>query len=111
MKKQKICVVGDGLSGLMTASVLAKVPGIEVNLIGKKGTKIKDNRTTAISDTNLKFINQNITSLGRKLFWPSKKIELFYETSKGKINFLNLNEANSNPVSYTHLTLPTRIFV
>ena len=30
------------------------------------------------------------------MFWPSKKIELFYETSKEKINFLNLNEANSN---------------
>ena len=96
MTKQRICIVGDGLSGLMTAAVLAKVPGIEVNLIAKKGTKIKDNRTTAISDTNLKFINQNIISLGQKLFWPSKKIELFYETSKGKINFLNLNEANSN---------------
>ena len=50
----------------------------------------------SISDTNFKFINQNITSLGRKLFWPSKKIELFYETSKENINFLNLNEANSN---------------
>ena len=96
MTKQRICIVGDGLSGLMTAALLAQVPGIEVNLIAKKGTKIKDNRTTAISDTNLKFINQNITSLGQKLFWPSKKIELFYETSKGKINFLNLNETNSN---------------
>ena len=30
------------------------------------------------------------------MFWPSKNIELFYETSKEKINFLNLNEANSN---------------
>ena len=30
------------------------------------------------------------------MFWPSKKIELFYETSKEKINFLNLNEAKSN---------------
>ncbi len=96
MTKQRICIVGDGLSGLMTAVVLAKLPGIEVNLIAKKGTKIKDNRTTAISDTNLKFINQNIISLRQKFFWPSKTIELFYETSKGKINFLNLNEANSN---------------
>ena len=29
------------------------------------------------------------------MFWPSKKIELFYETSKENINFLNLNDANS----------------
>ena len=96
MIKQRICIIGDGLSGLMTAAVLAKVPGIEVNLIAKKGTKNVDKRTTAISDTNYKFINQNITSLGQKLFWPSKKIELFYETSKEKINFLNLDEASSN---------------
>ncbi len=96
MIKQRICIVGDGLSGLMTAAVLAKVAGIEVNLIAKKGTKNLDKRTTAISDTNFNFVNQNITTLEKKLFWPSKKIELFYETSKEKINFLNLNEANSN---------------
>tara|TARA_B100000963_G_scaffold332229_1_gene323577 strand:+ start:44 stop:1153 length:1110 start_codon:yes stop_codon:yes gene_type:complete len=96
MTKQRICIVGDGLSGLMTAVVLAKEPGTEVNLIAKKGTKNKDKRTTAISDTNYKFIKQNITNLGKKLFWPSKRIELFYETYKERINFLNLNEANSN---------------
>ena len=76
MIKQRICIVGDGLSGLMTAAVLSKVPGIEVNLIAKKGIKNADKRTTAISDTNYKFINQNITSLEPKLFWPSKKIGL-----------------------------------
>ncbi len=96
MTKQRICIVGDGLSGLMTAVSLAKVPGIEVNLIAKKGTKNVDKRTTAISDINYKFINQNITSLGKKLFWPSKKIELFYESSKEKINFLNIKEDNFN---------------
>ena len=76
MIKQRICIVGDGLSGLMTAAVLAKVPGLEVNLIAKKGTKNADKRTTAISDTNFKFVNQNITTLGQKFFWPSKKIGL-----------------------------------
>ncbi len=96
MTKQRICIVGNGLSGLMTALVLDKVPGIEINLIAKKDTKNVDKRTTAISDTNYKFLKQNITNLEQKLFWPSKKIELFYETSKDKINFLNLNETNSN---------------
>ncbi len=96
MIKQRICIVGDGLSGLMTAVVLANVPGIQLDLIAKKGTKNVDKRTTAISDTNYKFINQNITSLGQKLFWPSKKVELFYETSKERINFLNIEETNSN---------------
>ena len=88
MIKQRICIVGDGLSGLMTAVILSKVSGVEVNLIAKKGTKNADKRTTAISDTNYKFINQNIISFEKRLFWPSKKIELFYETSKENINFL-----------------------
>ena len=97
MIKQRICIIGDGLSGLMTAVVLAKVPGIEVNLIAKKvHTKNIDKRTTAISDTNYKFINQNITSLGQKLFWPSKKLNFFTKLLKKNINFLNLSEANSN---------------
>ncbi len=96
MIKQRICIVGDGLSGLMTAVILSKVSGVEVNLIAKKGTKNADKRTTAISDTNYKFINQNIKSLEQNFFWPSQKIDLFYETSKENINFLNLNEANSN---------------
>ena len=84
MIKQRICIVGDGLSGLMTAVVLAKVPGVEVNLIAKKGIKKADKRTTAISDTNFKFINQNITTLGQKLFWPSKKLNFFTKLLKKK---------------------------
>ena len=59
MSNQRVCIVGDGLSGLMTAVVLSKLSGIEVNLIAKKATKTFDKRTTAISDTNFKFINQN----------------------------------------------------
>ena len=36
MKKQRICIVGDGLSGLMTALALNKLEGLEVHLISKK---------------------------------------------------------------------------
>ena len=96
MNKQRICIVGDGLSGLMTAIVVSQVPGVEVNLIAKKTSKNFDKRTTAISDANFKFIKENITHIKRNLFWPSKNIELFYETDKEKLNFLNLNEENSN---------------
>ena len=97
MNKQRICIIGDGLSGLMTAISLNQVPGIEVSLVAKKGSKKQDKRTTAISETNYKFMKEeNITGLNKKLFWPSKNIELFYETAKEKINFLNLNENNSN---------------
>ena len=81
MTKQRICIVGDGLSGLMTAVVLAKVPGIEISLIAKKGRKI-DKRTTAISDTNYKFVNQNITSLGKSCSGLQKKLSFFTKLLK-----------------------------
>jgi 2-octaprenyl-6-methoxyphenol hydroxylase len=96
MNKQRICIVGDGLAGLMTAVVLGRIPGVDINLIAKKEKKNFDKRTTAISHTNFKFIQANIFRLDNNLFWPSKNIELFYETSKEKINFLNLKEAHSN---------------
>ncbi len=96
MNKQRICIIGDGLSGLVTAVVLNQIPEIEVNLIAKKGFKNHDIRTTAISDTNFEFIKKHVSKLDKKLFWPSKDIKLFYETANEKINFLNLNETNSN---------------
>ena len=96
MNKQRICIVGDGLAGLMTAVVLGRIPQVDINLIAKKENKNLDKRTTAISHTNFKFIQENIVRLDNNLFWPSKNIELFYETSKEKINFLNLSEAHSN---------------
>ncbi len=96
MNKQRICVVGDGLSGLMTAITLNNIPELEVNLVAKKQLRNKDKRTTAISDTNFKFLKENIKGLKNNYFWPSKKIELFYEIKKNNINFLNLNEKKSN---------------
>ena len=36
MEKQRICIVGDGLSGLMSAIALNNLPNLEVHLIVKK---------------------------------------------------------------------------
>ena len=80
MKKQRICIVGDGLSGLMTALSLNKLKGLEIHLISKKNKHSKDRRTTAISASNYDFFNEVLDKLDKKLFWPSKKIDLFYET-------------------------------
>ena len=96
MKKQRICIVGDGLSGLMTALALNKLEGLEVCLISKKDNHFKDKRTTAISASNYEFINEVIHKLDKKLFWPSNKIDLFYETKNQNMNFLNFNEDSKN---------------
>ena len=44
MKKQRICIVGDGLSGLLSAIALNNVPNLEVHLIGKVNKLKKDKR-------------------------------------------------------------------
>ncbi len=96
MKKQRICIVGDGLSGLMTALALNKLEGLEVHLISKKNKLLKDKRTTAISASNYDFMNLVVGKLDKKLFWPSNKINLFYETKDQNMNFLNFNEDKKN---------------
>ena len=96
MKKQRICIVGDGLSGLMAALALNKLDGLELHLISRKNKHSKDRRTTAISTSNYNFFNAVIDKLDKKLFWPSKKIDLFYETKDQNMNFLNFNEDRKN---------------
>ena len=96
MKKQRICIVGDGLSGLMTTLSLNKLEGLEIDLISKKNNHSKDKRTTAISASNYDFFNEVLDKLDKKLFWPSKKIDLFYETKDQNMNFLNFSENKKN---------------
>ena len=96
MKKQRICIVGDGLSGLMTALALNKVESLDVQLISRKNKHFKDRRTTAISASNYEFFNAVLDKLDKNLFWPSKKIDLFYETREQNMNFLNFNEDSKN---------------
>jgi 2-polyprenyl-6-methoxyphenol hydroxylase-like FAD-dependent oxidoreductase len=96
MKKQRICIVGDGLSGLMAVIALNNLPNLEVHLIAKKNVRINDKRATAISASNYSFFKDIMGKFDKKLFWPSRKINLFYETNNQKINFLNFNENKNN---------------
>ena len=95
VKKQRICIVGEGLTGLMSAIALNNLPNLEVHLIAKKNKILNDKRTTAIAASNFNFVQDIMSKLDKKLFWPSKKINLFYETKDQKINFLNFNEDNN----------------
>ena len=62
----------------------------------KKNRNSRDKRTTAISAFNYEFFNKVIDKIDKKLFWPSKKIDLFYETKNKKMNFLNFKEETKN---------------
>ena len=61
MKQQKICIIGDGLAGLTTAAILSKQNfSIDLYSGSKKKSKISDNRTTAISESNFQYIKDNL---------------------------------------------------
>ena len=96
MKKQRICIVGDGLAGLMAALALNELEGLEVHLISRKNKDSRDKRTTAISASNYEFFDGVLDKLDKNLFWPCKNIDLFYETNDQNMNFLNFNEDSKN---------------
>ena len=92
MKKHKICIVGGGLTGLISALVLSE-KGLDIDLIVEKTTsKIKDLRVTAISEKNMSFLKSTIKNINLKLFYPVKKINLFFEKNNQTKNFLNYDE-------------------
>ena len=56
MKKHKICIVGGGLTGLISALVLSE-KGLDIDLILENNTsKNKDLRVTAISEKNIEIL-------------------------------------------------------
>ena len=76
MEKQKICIIGSGLTGLVTALALSDLD-VNIDLVGgKMNQNLFSNRTVAISQNNLSFFDFTETK-----FWPCKKMKLF---SQGK---------------------------
>ena len=92
MKKHKICIVGGGLTGLITALVLSE-KALDIDLIVENTSyKNKDLRVTAISEKNMEFLKSTINNINLKLFYPVKKINLFFEINNQMKNFLNFDE-------------------
>ena len=94
MKKQKICIIGGSLTGLITAISLSKL-NCEIDLvIGKNKKKKQSNKTIAISENNFNFIKKlNIASFSKKEFWPFSIMSL-YEGSKDR-KFTKIFELNN----------------
>ena len=84
MEKQKICIVGGSLTGLVTAISLSKL-NCKIDLvIGENSKKQKFGGTIAISENNLEFIKKlNFFNSFKKEIWPCKIIKLYSEL-KGK---------------------------
>ena len=87
MEKQKICIVGGGLTGLITAITLSKL-NLKIDLItGNINQYTKSNRTIAISQNNYDFLKKlRIFKFSKKEFWPCSKMKLYTEAKKKEFN-------------------------
>ena len=94
MEKQKICIIGGGLTGIITALSLSKL-NLDIDLIAENINKnIPSSRTLAISQDNLDFLkNMNSLEFNENKFWPCEKIELYTNFNKNKFSqIFNLEE-------------------
>ena len=97
MEKQKICIIGDGLTGL-TAALILSLLDIKIDLICKsKGIKkFNDNRTTAISESNYSFLSNCLNNTDLGAFWPCKNIDLYHEKLNQYYHFMNFENDGKN---------------
>ena len=88
MRKHKICIIGDGLSGLITAQTLSRL-NVQIDLVSNKSNiQKKDNRTTAISPSNYKYMSETLR-IKTSNFFKIKKVGLYQKKNNKIINFLN----------------------
>ena len=98
MEKQKICIIGGGLTGLVTAISLSKL-NCAIDLITSNfKNNVKSNRAIAVSENNLDFIDKlNISKLLKKKIWACSAMKLYTESKNEKITeIFELNKENEN---------------
>ena len=96
MEKQKICIIGGNLTGLVTAIALSKL-NCKIDLItGNANLNHKSNRTIAISEDNFDFLNKlNIKKSLKKEMWPCAIMKLYTEIGNEKFSkIFELNNDN-----------------
>ena len=102
MEKQKVCIIGGGLTGLVTAATLSKL-NLKIDLITENvNQNIKSNRTTAISRDNYNYLRKsNVLKFSKKDFWPCYKIKLYTKSKSKKYDeIFQLNEDKNKEVFY-----------
>ena len=98
MEKQKICIIGGGLTGLVTAISLSKFD-FQIDLITENPKKIfKSSRTIAISQENFNFLNKlNIFESLKKEIWVCSKMKLYTESENEKfLEIFEMDKENKN---------------
>ena len=81
MKNQKICIIGGGLTGLITALSLSKLK-VNIDLIaGNMKQNLTSKRTLAISQNNYDYFNKlNSSIFTKNEFWPCSQIKIYSES-------------------------------
>ena len=87
MKKQKICIIGGSLTGLITAISLSKID-CDIDLIIAKDKKnLNCKGSIAVSDNNFEFIKKlNILKSLSKKSWPCSVMKLYANNKTNKIS-------------------------
>ncbi len=98
MEKQKICIIGGSLTGLLTAISLSKL-NCEIDLIiGGAPKNQKSNRTIAISESNMNYINSlNISKSLSKNIWPCSVMKLYSQNKNDKVSEVFHLDNNNKP--------------
>ena len=96
MEKQKICIIGGNLTGLVTAIALSKL-NCQIDLItGNANLNHKSNRTIAVSENNFDFLNKlNISESLKREVWICSIMKLYTEIKNEKFSkIFELNNEN-----------------
>ncbi len=86
----RVCILGNGLSGLTLAKALVNSKIFVDVTSSKKSFQLNKSRTLGISKSNLEFFNNKIINID-KIIWKLKKIDIFSDNLKNEklLNFKN----------------------
>ena len=94
MKYQKICIIGGGITGLITAVSLSKLNCAIDLIIGNPRQYLKSKRSIAVSEDNFNFLDKlNISKSLKKEIWPCSIMKLYTEGKDD--NFTKVFELNN----------------